>query len=84
MITLFKGFNVYLISIKIRAPLIFAHLACAKIKGSKVVHVLESMCVDFPKSFFYQALQLSFIYQSLKSYEKAEKSVMQFLIHTIN
>ena len=26
---------VYLIPIKIRAPLIFAHLACAKIKGSK-------------------------------------------------
>ena len=25
----------YLIPIKIRAPLIFAHLACAKIKGSK-------------------------------------------------
>ena len=28
----------YLISIKIRAPLIFAHLACAKIKGSKFAH----------------------------------------------
>ena len=26
----------YLIPIKIRAPLIFAHLACAKMKGSKV------------------------------------------------
>ena len=26
---------IYLIPIKIRAPLIFAHLACAKIKGSK-------------------------------------------------
>jgi len=27
--------NKYLIPIKIRAPLIFAHLACAKCKGSK-------------------------------------------------
>ena len=27
--------NDYLIPIQIRAPLIFAHLACAKIKGSK-------------------------------------------------
>ena len=26
----------YLIPIKIRAPLIFAHLACAKFKGSKI------------------------------------------------
>ena len=26
----------YLIPIKCRAPLIFAHLACAKIKGSKL------------------------------------------------
>ena len=29
--------NQYLIPIKIRATLIFAHLACAKIKGSKFV-----------------------------------------------
>ena len=27
--------NVYLFHIKIRAPLSFVHLACAKIKGSK-------------------------------------------------
>ena len=27
--------NIYLIPIKIRAPLIFAHLAGAKVKGSK-------------------------------------------------
>ena len=30
------GDRIYLIPIKIRAPLIFAHLACPKIKGSKL------------------------------------------------
>ena len=29
------GDDLYLIPIKIRAPLIFAYLACAKMKGSK-------------------------------------------------
>ena len=33
--TLTSVFSTYLIPIKICAPLIFTHLACAKIKGSK-------------------------------------------------
>ena len=33
---------IYLIPIKIRAPLIFAHLACAKIKGSKFAQYKSS------------------------------------------
>ena len=33
--TLTSVFSTYLIPIKICAPLIFAHLACTKIKGSK-------------------------------------------------
>ena len=37
-LTLYLFFFTYLIPLNFRAPLIFAHQGCAKIKGSKFVH----------------------------------------------